>query len=407
MRARLLVAIALLTAPLLSAPPARAADPVIAAAGDISCRSAAKPNTCHQQATSDLLVGRGLAAVLTLGDNQYESGALSAFQGWYDPSWGRVKPITHPSVGNHDYLTKDAAGYYAYFGAASAPPNGWYSFDVGAWHLIALNSNCTIVSCRAGSPGETWLKADIAAHPQSCTLAYWHHPRFSSGAHGNDTALAPFWADLYAAGADLVLVGHDHDYERFAPQTPDGKADPAYGIREFVAGTGGKSHKGFSVIKPNSEVRNADTYGVLELTLHRASYDWRFVPEAGKTFTDAGTGSCHGAPGAPLLELLGAARTRLSRTGSIRAIARCATACNVAARASVAIGRRKVRSRTLSRALPAERREKLRLKFSRRNRRLVRRALDHHSHLRAKLTVVATDAAGHAQTARRRIRVRR
>jgi acid phosphatase type 7 len=295
MSSRLGFAIALLIAPLLIAPPARAADPLIAAAGDISCRSAAKPKTCHQQATSDLLVGGDLATVLTLGDNQYESGAVSAFQGWYDPSWGRVKPITHPSVGNHEYLTKDAAGYYAYFGAASAAPNGWYSFDVGAWHLIALNSNCTIVSCRAGSPQETWLRADLAAHPQSCTLAYWHHPRFSSGAHGNDAGLAPYWADLYSAGADLVLVGHDHDYERFAPQTPEGTLDLAAGIGEFVIGTGGRSHYTFPVGVPaaNSQIQNDTTFGVLRLALHPTSYDWSFLPQAGKSFTDAGSRSCH------------------------------------------------------------------------------------------------------------------
>jgi acid phosphatase type 7 len=404
---RLPLPIAALLASLLLVAPARAADPVIAAAGDISCGSAAKPETCHQVATSDLLVGRGLAAVLTLGDNQYETGTLTAFQSWYEPSWGRVKAITHPSVGNHEYLTKDAAGYFAYFGAAAAVPNGWYSFDLGSWHLIALNSNCGIVSCSAGSPQETWLKADLAAHPTSCTLAYWHHPRFSSGAHGNDTALGAFWTDLYAAGADLVLVGHDHDYERFAPQTPDGMADPVYGIRELVVGTGGKSHYGFIVVKPNSEVRNADTFGVLELTLHEASYDWRFLPEAGKTFTDAGTGACHGSPGEPLLELLGPARSRLSRTGSIRVIARCASACTVDARASVTVGRRKIRSLLVSRSLPGERPERLRIKFSRHDRRLLRRALRRHSHLRAKVTVVAKDAAGRTQTVTRRIRVRR
>ena len=148
--------------------------------------------------------------------------------------------------------------------------------------------------CNAGNPQEQWLKADLAAHPAQCTLAYWHRPRFSSGEHGNQTYMSTIWQDLYNAGADVVLNGHDHDYERFAPQNPSGGADSTNGIREFVVGTGGKNHYAFSsTIQPNSQVRNMDTYGVLKLTLHPSGYDWQFVPQAGKSFTDSGSGTCH------------------------------------------------------------------------------------------------------------------
>jgi len=289
------------------APAPGAGDPVIAAAGDIACDPTASNfkgglgdgSTCAQKATSDLLVGTGLTAVLTLGDTQYEDNAYSKFLAAYDPTWGRVKAITHPAIGNHEYLTKNAAGYFQYFGAAAGDPTkGYYSYDIGAWHMIALNSNCPHAGgCGVGSPQERWLRQDLAAHRNDCTLAYWHHPRFSSGQHGNEAAYDTFWRDLYAGGADIVLNGHDHDYERFAPQNPDEVADPAFGIREFVVGTGGRNHYRFITIQPTSEVRDMTTFGVLRLTLHLASYDWQFVPAAGTgTFTDAGTGTCHGAP---------------------------------------------------------------------------------------------------------------
>ncbi len=282
-------------------------DPVIAAAGDIACDPAdgsfnggnGSTNNCRQKAVSDLLVGTNLSAVLTLGDNQYEDGTLTKFQQSYDLSWGRVKNITHPAAGNHEYNTAGASGYYDYFGAAAGDKTkGYYSYDIGAWHFIALNSNCSQVGgCGSGSPQEQWLKADLAAHPNMCTLAYWHHPRFSSGEHGSSTSYDAFWKDLYTAGAEIVLNGHDHDYERFAPQNPGGAADPN-GIQEFVVGTGGKNHYTFTAIQPNSAVRNSDTYGVLKLTLHATSYDWQFVPEAGKTFSDSGTRNCFTASSA-------------------------------------------------------------------------------------------------------------
>ncbi len=290
--------------PTKTATPVTTGDPVIAAAGDIACDPAdgsfnggnGTASNCRQKAVSDLFVGKNFSAVLTLGDTQYEDGSLSKFQQSFDPSWGRAKNIIRPSVGNHEYLTGGASGYYSYFGSAAGDPTkGYYSYDIGAWHLIALNSNCSQVGgCGAGSPQEQWLKSDLAAHLNACTLAYWHHPRFSSGEHGSNTSYDAFWKDLYAAGAEIVLNGHDHDYERFALQNPSGAADPN-GIQEFVVGTGGKNHYTFTTTQANSVVRNPDTYGILKLTLHATSYDWQFVPEAGKTFSDSGTANCRGA----------------------------------------------------------------------------------------------------------------
>jgi hypothetical protein len=281
-------------------PPAQGV--TIAAAGDIACDPSSSffngglgsGLNCRQKATSDLLVGAGYSAVLALGDIQYEDGAYSKFLASYDPSWGRVKSITKPAPGNHEYQTAGAAGYYQYFGAAAGDPTkGYYSFDLGGWHIVALNSNCAAVGgCGAGSAQEQWLRADLAAHPTACTLAYWHHPRFSSGSHGSDPTYQAFWQALYDANAELVLVGHDHDYERFAPQTPSGALDVARGIRQFVAGSGGKEVRTFSTIRANSEARDVSSLGVLELTLGSGSYEWRYRPAVG-TFTDAGSSSCH------------------------------------------------------------------------------------------------------------------
>ncbi len=277
-------------------------DPVIAAAGDIACDpnlpafngGYGNANECHLMQVSDLLVNAGLAAVLPVGDISNADGSLYVYQGAYDPTWGRVKSITHPVPGNHDYLNAPGAlGYFTYFGAAAGDPTkGYYSYDVGTWHIIALNSNCSPVGgCGAGSPQEQWLKADLAAHPNMCTLAYWHHPRFSSGEQGSYVAYDAFWRDLYAAGAELVLNGHDHVYERFAPQNPTAGADPK-GIQEFIVGTGGKVMNSFATVQPNSVIRHTFTFGVLKLTLHPTSYDWQFVPEAGQTWTDAGSRNC-------------------------------------------------------------------------------------------------------------------
>jgi hypothetical protein len=273
-----------------TAPPP--SDPRIAAAGDIACASSSVgTSSCHQAATSNLLVNGGFTGVLTLGDNQYEAGALSAYTTFYDPTWGRAKATTFPAPGNHEYVTSGAAGYFGYYGTRAGPSGrGYYSFNLGTWHLISLNSE---ISMAPGSAQEQWLKNDLATSSATCTLAYWHRPLFSSGSgHGNNPDTKPLWDDLYTAGADVVLGGHDHDYERFAPQTPAGVA-AAGGIREFVVGTGGRSHYAVGTVKTNSQVRNNDTFGVLQLTLHNGSYDWKFLPEAGSSFTDSGSTACH------------------------------------------------------------------------------------------------------------------
>jgi hypothetical protein len=251
---------------------------------------------CRQEYTSNLLVGAGYAAVLPLGDNQYNSGALSEYRQVYDPTWGRVKAISYPVPGNHDYGTSGAAGYFDYFGSAAGERGkGYYSFDVGTWHLIALNSNCTRVSggCGAGSPQEQWLRADLAAHANRCTLAFSHHARWSSGHDGSNTFMDALWRALYDANAEILLSGHSHDYERFAPQNAAGELDNARGIRQFVVGTGGAFFTGIGSLIANSEARQNHTYGVLRLTLHPTSFDWEFVPEAGKTFSDRGSTACH------------------------------------------------------------------------------------------------------------------
>ena len=295
-----------------------ASDPVIAAAGDIACDPASSSfnggngtsTSCRQQYTSDLLLNGGYAAVLPLGDIQYYCGGYQAFLQSYNLSWGRVKEITRPVVGNHEYIktadpngpgtgcdsTNDqAAGYFNYFGAAAGElGKGYYSYDIGDWHLIALNSNCGDVGgCSPSSPQGQWLQADLAAHSNMCTLAYWHIPLFSSGGRAENNS-RELWQILYDRKVDVVLNGHDHIYERFLPQKPDGTVSLARGMRQFTVGTGGANLTFIEEIAANSEVRNADTYGILRLTLHSTSYDWQFVPEAGKTFADAGTGYCHG-----------------------------------------------------------------------------------------------------------------
>jgi hypothetical protein len=280
----------------------------VVAAGDIACdpHRPADPEegptvgpTCGQQATSDLALSLGPDAVLPLGDNAYSNGAPAKYQRSYRPAWGRLDRISHPIPGNHEYITSaesvDGAGYYAYFRSrAGAIRKGWYSFDLGRWHLIALNGQCPPAgSCGPGSPQERWLRADLARARGACTLAYWHEPRFSSGRHGNDKAYGAFWDDLYHAGAEIVLNGHDHDYERFAPQAPNGRADPDRGIREFVAGTGGVNLRLFRTIRPNSEARYNSSFGVLLLELRPHGYGWRFATAAGGPFTDSGSGTCH------------------------------------------------------------------------------------------------------------------
>ena len=232
--------------------------------------------------------------VIVAGDVAYPDGTAADFAKCYDPSWGAFKARTRPAPGNHEYRTKGAAPYFAYFGTrAGKAGRGWYSYDAGTWHVVVLNSQCDAVGgCGVGSPQERWLRKDLAAHPAACTIAYWHTPLFSSGPHGGTAGVKPLWQALYDAGAEIVVNGHDHDYERFAPMTPAGKKDAARGIREFVVGTGGAPLYPFIRKPRNSEARGL-AYGVVKLTLRPGSYDWEFLPVAGATFHDSGTGTCH------------------------------------------------------------------------------------------------------------------
>lgn len=262
--------------------------PVVLAAGDIAaCDSGG------DEATADLLdTLDGL--VITLGDNAYPDGTAAEFADCYDPSWGRHLDRTHPSAGNHDYQTDAAAAYFAYFGAAAGTPGeGWYSYQVGSWHVVVLNSNCEDVGgCGPDSPQTDWLRQDLVAHPAGCTLAYWHHPRWSSGdQHGSDPRTDAFWRILHDVGADLVLTAHDHLYERFVPMDSEGAAANP-GVVEFVVGTGGRSLYEFGTALATSAARDNSTYGVLKLTLHQDSYEWEFVPASDTGFGDAGSAAC-------------------------------------------------------------------------------------------------------------------
>lgn len=273
---------------------------MIVAAGDIACDpdedefngGQGTQTECRQRATARQIDEIAPDAVLALGDLQYSNG--TEFEEAYEPTWGRFKEMTFPVPGNHEYESEGARGYYAYFGKrAGKPDEGYYSFELGAWHVIALNANCPPVGgCESGSPQAEWLRRDLEKHPARCTLAFWHQPRFSSGFHGDDEDVADFWQILHEAGVDVVLNGHDHDYERFAPQDPAGRPDPD-GIREFVVGTGGKSLRAFEEIEPTSVARTSSVYGVLRMTLDATGYDWRFVPVPGEEFADAGGGRCH------------------------------------------------------------------------------------------------------------------
>ncbi len=297
------------TGPTDTTAPAR--DPVVAAAGDIACAPGVTRTAyrCHQADTANLLLAGGYDAVLPVGDLQYECGELSAFQAVYDPSWGQVKSISRPAAGDNDYTsatctTPGASGYFVYFGGLAGPSqpactsacSGYYSYDLGSWHVVVLNTECSqagVGGCTATSPQGKWLATDLAAHPAQCTLAYWHRPRWHDT--GDLSGASSYFVQaLYDAGAEVILNGHSHIYERWAPQTPSGAVDATSGVREFIVGTGGKNLHALSSTPPaNVEVRNSTTFGVLQLTLHPTSYDWKFLPEAGKTFTDSGSQSCH------------------------------------------------------------------------------------------------------------------
>ncbi|WP_127500550.1 DUF7594 domain-containing protein [Actinoplanes solisilvae] len=260
-------------------------DPVFVGVGDIANSGSGDTQTA---ALLDGISG----TVFTTGDNVYDNGTASEFSSYYEPTWGRHKSRTRPTPGNHDYNTSGASAYYSYFGSVAGPSGrGYYSYDLGNWHVVSLNSN---ISMSAGSTQEQWLRADLAASSKPCTIAYWHHPLYTSSSnHAPSTSTRPLYQALYDYNADVVVWGHNHVYERFAPMNANGAADSSRGLRSFVAGMGGASHYAFGTIQPNSEARNSDTYGVLKFTLHSGSYDWQFVPVAGKTYSDSGTGSCH------------------------------------------------------------------------------------------------------------------
>lgn len=247
----------------------------------------------HQKTAEIVLSYPPDTPVFTLGDNVYSDGTPEEFKDCYAKSWGKFKDRTYPSAGNHDYNTTDAAGYFGYFGArAGEPRKGYYSYDLGAWHVVVLNSNCSYVKCDAESAQVAWLKQDLADHPRRCTLAYWHAPRFSSDRGGDARYVEPFYQALYDANADLILSGNSHNYERFVALTPKGEPDPVRGIRQFVVGTGGASLRERATYHVHSEVF-AEEHGIMELTLEEDGYRWRFVAVPGSGFTDVGADSCH------------------------------------------------------------------------------------------------------------------
>jgi len=291
-------------------------DPVIVAAGDIACSpndshfngGAGAPTSCKQRATSDIFVGDATVdRVLALGDLQYECAAYSDFLASYAPSWGRAKTITRPALGNHEYITGTdpfgvscpggGKGYFQYFADSPsvnvAPPGGYYSWDIGSWHMVVLNSNCKFVSCTASSAQGTWLKNDLAASNAPCTLAYWHHPRFTGKVNGPTGSMGALWKQLETEGAEVILNGHKHAYARFAPLTTSGVIDPAHGIRQFIVGTGGENigviSNQFAMVERTDPGRH---FGVLRMTLHPQSYDFKMVATDG-TIIDSGTTACH------------------------------------------------------------------------------------------------------------------
>jgi hypothetical protein len=302
-----------------SVPTASAKRPVavgIAAAGDIACKpggpyfDGSNPGFCQFRATGQA-IGDAIAAgtvqrVLTLGDTQYHAGTSYEFTNSYDQSWGAFKSVTEPAVGNHEWLTPYADGFFQYFSPTTPQISlgrYYYSYDLGTWHVIVLDSDCNDLpgppnnptnGCVPGSPQMTWLQNDLAQNRAACTLAYWHHPRFSSGETGDIVKTSPFWRALYAAGADVILTAHRHMYERYAPQDPDGNLDQQNGIVEFVVGSGGDDHGVIQApIGPNEVVRNNATFGYLGMTLNPGGYTYSFQPVAGGSFTDSGAGTCH------------------------------------------------------------------------------------------------------------------
>lgn len=277
---------------------------IVAAGADIACdpdnndfeNSKGDEDECRQRDTSNLVLAMRPDAVLIPGDHQYENATYEKYLRSFHPSWGRFKKLIRPAVGNHEYEDPagDTRGYFRYYGASAGDPaRAYYSFDLGAWHVIALNSECGHVEggCGQDSPQDRWLRADLAANRSACTLAFFHRPRFSSGVHGNDAGMETFWRRLYEHGTEVILNGHDHNYERLAPVNPEGNRDEM-GIRQFVVGMAGKNLRAFVAIHPASEARNATTMGVLKLTLRPKSYSWAFVSIGRTGFRDTGSDSC-------------------------------------------------------------------------------------------------------------------
>jgi 3',5'-cyclic AMP phosphodiesterase CpdA len=305
---RALSALALLLAVVVPGAHASGRAPLIAAAGDIACppnaehfnRGEGAPRHCRQERTSRLLFGRGYRAILPLGDLiNATNSTLESFQRAYGPSWGVLRRKTFPVPGNHEFDVRRGRGYFNYFngrgerwGRAGERGHGWYSYELGSWHMIALNSACGRVPCGPRSRQLRWLRRDLQRHRSRCTLAYFHHPLFSSGAHGDDQDVRPFWRALYRAGADVVLNGHDHHYERFAPQDPRGRLDRRRGIVEFIVGTGGHSLFGVRRHEPHSRRFQNSSFGVLRLRLGRDSFRWRYLLAPGARIFDQGRRRC-------------------------------------------------------------------------------------------------------------------
>jgi calcineurin-like phosphoesterase family protein len=289
------LATTVLAASALASPAGAAAGPapVLAAAGDIACapNRPETPTACHQAETAAIVGAIDPTAVAVLGDNQYETGYLPYYQSVFDATWGAFRPKTFPVPGNHEYYRVRADGYYGYFGAAAGDPTkGYYAYDLGNWHILALNSNCTYVPCAAGSPQEQFVRSELAARPQGCTMAYWHHALFSS--QGGDPRMRDIWRDLTAARVDVVLSGHNHNYERFAGQDADGRLAPFSGPREFLVGTGGRDLSAIRRAGRNSEVHQDTVFGVLALVLAPSGYAWSYDSEGG-AFVDTGSTPCH------------------------------------------------------------------------------------------------------------------
>lgn len=260
-------------------------------AGDIAYCG---PADLGDEATADILERFPSAVVFTAGDNVSGEGRLVEYKNCFGPTWGRFLEHLHPSPGNHDFMANTGAAYYEYFGgAAGQPGQGYYSYDLGDWHIVSLNSNCDAIACGPNSAQAAWLRKDLAANEKQCKLLYWHHPRYSSGISGNYGPVSFFWRIALEHGADVVISGHDHGYERFAPQDGDGNADPD-GIRQFVVGTGGSELRDFGQIKPNSEIRDNSTYGLILFKLYPGKYEWEFIPVEGGSFSDRGAGQCSG-----------------------------------------------------------------------------------------------------------------